>query len=975
MQRKLLLTLLLFFTSFSFIYAQEAILKGKVLNYGSNTAIDGAKVIVLNADSTIVTGATSEEDGSYEISIDQEGSYIIKATYFGSKDWFNNLTLKAGTTSEMNITMVTNAEEFEDIVIQAVAVRVYQSGDTTIYNADQFKVNPDATIEDLITKMPGITLEDGVYKSRGQEIKKILIDGEEFFGDDAQAALKNLPADIVSKIQTFERESDQARFTGISDGDQAMALNIVTKTGSTNGQFGKIYGGWGPMDKYIGGANLNFFKGKRKISIIALSNNVNQQNFSTDDILGATSTSSGATGGAQGGPGGGQGGGSRGPGGGQGGGQGGQGGNNFMVGQSNGIATTHALGINYTDTWKKKTKVTGSYFFNASVNRNEQKTAREYFVSQNAGQVYNEVFNSKMSNMNHRANFRFDITLDSLNSLLVTPSISYQYNNNARTTTANTVDGLGIGLNDLSNTTGNKQNGITVSNGLLWRHKFMKPKRTLSTTLNLSYNNRLGDNSQYSLRNFYDNGLDSMTTIDQLANNKTIGYGANARISYTEPLSDTWTSEFYYAPSYSASDADKRTNQFNQFEQVYNLLDTTLSNVFLNHTIDNQIGTTFRWAKTKHNFQVGVGYQNSLLLNLQEYPVNRDVTLNFHSVLPSLQYRLKINNTSNFTVNYRTRTRNPQITQLQNVIDNSNPLSLSSGNPNLKQQFTHSLNVRYNSTNTKIGSSFSAFASAEFNQNQITNASYVATADTIINGYVELARGSQFRLPVNINGGWNTRGYLSYGLPVKFLKSNVSVNGGGGYTVSPALINDIRNNSRTTSANVGAAITSNISEKIDFAISYNFSFNNVQNDQQEKANNQYMIQNITAKINYMPIPRLVLNTNFSGRFYQGLAQSFNQSILLWNAAVGYKLLKNKMLELRVSAYDILNNNNSIARNTTEMYIEDVQSIVLNRYFMITATYTLKNFGVATTSKQDAAPAAPERPFGERPPMGDRPMRD
>lgn len=962
-----LLPLLFLLLTFLPSFGQEAILKGKVNTHGTNEPVDGAKVVILTMDSTLVTGATTQEDGSYEILVSEEGPYIVRSTYLGMKDWFYNVTLTSGTTSEMNISMVTLAEDIEDIVIQAVAIRVYQSGDTTIYNADQFKVNPDATVEDLITKMPGITLEDGVYKSRGQEIKKILIDGEEFFGDDAQAALKNLPADIVSKIQTFERESDQARFTGISDGEQAMALNIVTKTGSANGQFGKIYGGWGPMDKYIGGANLNFFKGKRKISIIALSNNINQQNFSSDDILGATSTASSSQAGGGGGR----------SGGGQGGNRGGQGGNanNFMVGQSNGIATTHALGINYTDTWNKKTKVTGSYFFNAAVNRNEQSTAREYFVSQNAGQTYNELFDSKMSNMNHRANFRFDITLDSMNSLLITPNISYQYNNNRRNTNATTVDGLGIDLNNMQNKTQNRQNGITASNGLLWRHKFSKPKRTLSTTLNLSYNNRLGDNNQYSLRNFYDNGLDSMSIIDQIANNKTIGYGANARISYTEPLSNTWTTELYYAPSYSANDADKRTNHFNQFEQVYNLLDTTLSNVFLNHTIDNQLGTTFRWAKDKHNFQVGVGYQNSLLLNFQEYPVNREGTLNFHSVLPNIQYRLKINSTSNFTINYRTRTRNPQINQLQNVIDNSNPLSLSSGNPNLKQQFTHSLNMRYNSTNTKIGSSFFAFLSGEVNQNQITNASYVAMNDTIINGYVELARGSQFRLPVNINGGWNTRAYVSYGLPVKFIKSNVSVNGGAGYSVNPALINDVRNNSRNINTNIGASITSNISEKIDFSISYNFSFNNVQNDQQVKANNQYLIQNVMAKINYMPLERLVLNTNFSARMYQGLAQSFNQTILLWNAGIGYKVLKSKMLELRVSAYDILNNNNSIVRNTTEMYIEDVRSIVLNRYFMFTATYTLKNFGQSTrTSDQEIGPSAPEQPLGERPEGTGRPQR-
>ncbi len=958
----LLLSFFMFCITYSF--SQEGILKGIVRTYGTEEPVEGVKILVLTEDSTLVTGGLSEEDGSYELRINTTAKHIVKASYFGLKDWYNTLEIQTGKTTEMNIKMLSDAGLLEGVTIEAVAVRVYQDGDTTIYNADQFKVNPDASIEDLIKKMPGITLEDGVYKSRGQEIKKILIDGEEFFGDDAQAALKNLPADIVSKIQTFERESDQARFTGISDGEQAMALNIVTKTGTTNGQFGKIYGGWGPMDKYIGGANLNFFKGKRKISIIALSNNINQQNFSSADILGATSTGSSTSGGGnrqQGGASGGRGN------------QGGGGGENFQVGQANGISTTHAIGINYSDRWKEKTKVTGSYFFNASINKNEQLTNREYFVSQTAGQTYEELFNGKTNNQNHRANFRFDITLDSMNSLLITPNISYQFNNNRRLTDGLTLDGAGLDLNSLTNATRNKQHGLTASNGLLWRHKFAKARRTFSTNLNLSYNNRLGDNSQNSIRNFYDNGLDSMSTIDQLANNKTLGYGGNIRFTYTEPLSEFWTAEFYYAPSYSASDADKRTNNFNNFEQVYNLLDTTLSNVFLNHTIDNLVGTTFRWAKTKHNFQIGIGYQNSLLLNNQDFPVDQKNTLNFNSFLPSILYRLKINNTSSLSVNYRSRTRNPQISQLQNVIDNSNPLSLSSGNPNLKQQVTHSLNVRYNATNIKTGSSFFAMLSGEVYQNQITNASYIALEDTVINDYVRLARGSQFRLPVNINGGWNTRAYVSYGIPLKFMKSNFNINGGAGYTLSPALINDIRNNSRTTNANIGATLSSNISEKIDFALSYTFSFNNVQNDQQSKANNQYFIQNVTANVNYMPWSRLVLNTNFSGRFYKGLAQSFNQSILLWNAAIGYKVLKNKMLELRISAYDILNNNSSIVRNTTDIYIEDVRSMVLNRYFMFTATYTLKNFGQASsTAKQPAGTAAPEKPKGERPTTGERP---
>lgn len=910
------------------LFTNAQIINGKVVDQKTKETIEDAKVLLLKQiDSSMVTGVVTNEKGDFTIKTPLEGEFILRVSSFGYLVVNQPIRLNKETVLDLQIPLLSDADLLDGVTIEAVAIRVLQDGDTTIYNADQYKVNPDATVEDLITKMPGITLEDGVYKSRGQEIKKILIDGEEFFGEDAQMALKNLPADIVSKIQTFEQESEQSRFTGISDGEQAMALNIVTKSGAANGQFGKIYGGWGPMDKYLGGANLNFFKGKRKISIIAMSNNVNQQNFSSEDVLGATSSGNTTTSSS-----------------GRGNRPGGGGADNFMIGQSNGISTTHALGINYTDKWKEKTKVTGSYFFNYSSNKNEQKTAREYFMSNVQGQQYDEVFSGKTGNQNHRINFKFDIQLDSMNSLVITPKISYQNNQNRQLTDARTNDVDASLINSLNNKTQNNQHGITASNSLLWRHKFAKAKRTISTNLSLSFNNRLGDNTQNSLRNFYDNGLDSMSTIDQITNNKTLGYGAGIRVSYTEPIATNWTNELYYAPSYSASDADRRTSRFNEIEQIYSILDTTLSNVFLNHTLDNQIGTNFRWSKTKHNFQVGLAYQNTLLFNIQDFPVERNTQLLFNSILPSLQYRLKINNTSNFSVNYRTRTRNPQINQLQNVIDNSNPLKLSSGNPDLKQQYSHSLTARYNATNPKNGSSIFAFISGEIVQNQISNANFIAISDTLINESIELLRGSQFRFPVNINGTWNTRVYASYGIPIKKLKSNFNVNAGANYGNTPALINNQRNNSKAIGLNAGLSLSSNISEKIDFTVSYTFNFNDVKNFNQPKASNQYLTQNIMAKVNYMPLQRLVLNTSFSARFYNGLSQSFNQSILLWNAGVGYKVLKNKMLELRVSAYDLLNNNKSIVRNTTDMYLEDVQSLVLNRYFMFTATYTLKNFG-------------------------------
>lgn len=390
-------------------------LSGYVSDQTSGEALVEARITLLSPlDSTVVAGALSNDSGYYQLRGITVGNYVLKVTYFGYKDLFRTVQLST-TQSALNLALEQEAIAIEGVEVQARAIRVEQNGDTTQYNADAFKTNPDATVQDLVTKMPGITVENGVVKAHGEEITKVTVDGQEFFGDDVSAALKNLPAEIVSKIQVYDQASDQAKFTGISDGNEAKALNIITKPNKNQGQFGKIYAGYGyPNNLYMAGSNVNFFKNTRRISIVGMSNNVNQQNFSTDDILGVTGSSGNSNRRrppCPGGP-----------------------AENYLVSQQNGVSTTHAFGVNYSDLWGKNTKVTGSYFFNASETNNSQLTSRNYVLSTTAGQKYNEDFSAKMNNSNHRINFRFDITLDTLNSLVISPKLSYQGNDKTQNT-------------------------------------------------------------------------------------------------------------------------------------------------------------------------------------------------------------------------------------------------------------------------------------------------------------------------------------------------------------------------------------------------------------------------------------------------------------------------------------------------------------------------------------------------------------
>jgi hypothetical protein len=943
------LTILIFFTTLliSFSAHSQTELSGKVSDLKtSETLMDARVTLLAAADSSVVKAVNTDENGMYSFTELVPGSYILRVTLFEYVDQFKNITLPEGKT--VSDFVLKTDTKLEEVTVEANAIRVEQKGDTTQYNADAYKTNPDATVQDLITKMPGITLENGVVKAQGEQITKVMIDGQEFFGDDAAAALKNLPAEIVSKIQVYDQASDQAKFTGISDGNEAKALNIVTKSGKSNGQFGKLYAGYGtPNDLYIAGVNVNFFKGTRRFSVVGMSNNVNQQNFSTDDILGVTgSTSTGQGRGGRGRFGGGD-------------------NENYMVSQQNGVSTSHGLGLNYSDVWgkNKTTKVTGSYFFNQSNTKNSQQTSRTYVLSTTSGQVYNEDFLSTMKNANHRLNFKFDIALDSMNSLVINPKVSYQGNNREQTTGGTTVDGSNDLINNINNRTLNDTKGLNASTSVLWRHRFAKPRRTFSANITGTYNVKEGNNGQLSSSRYYDElGQDSLAEIDQHTDNNTNGYGVNGRFSFTEPMSKSWSSEFYYAPAYSVSNADKRTYDFDTITNSYYFMDTTLSNVFGNQTIVNEGGTNFRFQKNKVSFQLGLGYQNSLLMNAQQFPNDRDVNLSFNSLLPNARFKVDFSKATSLMLAYRAGTRNPTIDQLQNVIDNSNPLSLSSGNPDLKQQYNHRVFGRFNNTNIKKATNFNVFFGGEMNQNYISNATIIATNDTVVNGNVILLRGAQFRQPVNLQGSYNARTTISYGFSITKLKLNLNFYAGAAYTVAPGLINNVVNKAKTSNANGGLTISSNISENLDFTVGYTLNYNNVVNTRQNVSSNEYFVHNVNARFNWIIKERLVINSTYSVNAYAGLGSGFNQTIMLWNGGIGYKLLKNKALELRVSVFDILNNNNSITRNVTESYIEDVKSNVLNRYYMMTLTYNLRNFGTKAAETKETKPE--ERgPFG------------
>lgn len=916
----------------------------------------GASVVVHPSDDSLhKKGVVTDIDGHFMLEGLEEGHYQLRISYISFRP--HSRPLQIGPDVSLG-TIILEAEGnmLENVTVKTQQIRVEQSGDTTSFNAAAYKTNPDATAEDLLRKMPGMTKEGGTIKAGGEEVKRVLVDGKPFFGDDPNATLSNLPAEIIDKIQVFDQLSDQAQLTGFDDGQAQKTINIVTKPGKNNGQFGKVYAGYGTTDKnfseglYSAGGNINFFKGDRRISLIGLSNNINQQNFSSDDLMGLTGSSGGNRGGQRGG-----------------------GGNtgNFLVGQQNGITQTHSVGLNYSDYWGKKIKVSGSYFFNTTENTNRNNLTRTYFTGSPTDLTYAENSLTIARNTNHRVNLRMEYTIDSSNTIIFTPRISLQQYENDRNLFGEGSLGAGNGMTRTENYTFSKNNGVNLDGNIVYRYKFRKKGRTASLNFNSRYNDREGSGGLYALNELADSDT---TLLDQQYHLNSDGITYSGSLNYTEPIREKGQLMLQYSTSVNTSHSEKITNNDNGLGGGYTDMDTLLSNKYKNTYTTQKGSVSYRYNDQKISYTIGLGIQHASLDGTQHFPYTFNLERSFQDILPDAMLNYKFSRTENLRIMYRTRTNAPSISQLQHVIDNSNPLLLKTGNPELKQHYEHTLIIRYGKTNPENARSFNAFVYGNYTDHYIGTQTIIPVTDTqIING-VPIPPGVQISRPVNLNGYYNFRSFLSYGTPLKILKSNLNFNGGVQYSRRPGIVQEMTNYAHTYGLNGGIVISSNISENTDFTLSWSGNYNIVKNTAQRQSDNNYYNQVTSLQFNQIFAGRWLFNTSVNHSLYTGLSQGYDQQFLLWNASVGYKFLKDRSLDLRLTAFDLLNQNRAIQRTVNESYIEDNFTNVLRRYVMLQLTYTLRKFGGQKGAEQEEAmmpppPGIPGRPGGhERPPV-------
>ena len=916
---------------------------GVVLDSVSRNPLLTASVSLLTqSDSSYVTAGVTDGDGRFRFKSVSAGRYRLLVTFIGYRN--KSVLFEVSGHNPVRLDTLWMGEEstgLQEVLIIQEAPPVTIKGDTVQFNADSFRTEPDAQVEELLKKLPGIEVSrDGAIKSNGQAVRRVLVDGKPFFGDDPKMATRNLPAGIVDKVQVYDQSSDQSQFSGIDDGDRERTINITIKKDKGRGYFGQNMIGGGRNTeansmRYQGKLSLNRFNNRnggpgRQISLVGQANNLNQQNFSPGSNL---------------------------PGGGMDGpvfiGQPGSFGGESGQEPAN-ITEVRAGGLNYRAEGGKvrygsRAEITASYFANQAITTTDQNSRREYMLP---GRSFwaDQLNYSRNKAFNQRFNGRFELQLDSLTSIRVTPRISWQKVGYLSDLTSYSYTKDSDSLNTGETRYRSDGGGMNGYNNLILMRKFDKLGRTFSANLNTVLSDGRNTGYNQSQNAFFDpvgnpveNPIGSLVgnpirtgktneSIDQQNRQNSFSLQNTLNFSFTEPLSFRNKLEARYAwinnrnrQSRFVFDKDVETDR-------YSLPDSILTNRFAGTFDAHRTGATLQTQRLRFSYTLGFDaqYSNQVSDNLSQ---DLRIRKQYFHWLPNALFSYTFSGNRRVRLQYRTRIAPASVTQLQPVVDNTNPIDIKSGNPALRPEYFNTLTLNYNSSDNSGDRSLFVFANLNQSDSRISNALTISE------------NGARFSQPVNTPGYWALNSFLSWSRRINPLKFNLTLNTQANISSGQSLINNLENRAKTTLLGQGIRIQSAFEGKVDYGLGARVSYEQAGYSMLPQQNTRYWSQYVTADF-YWQLPfGFVFNTDLTYTGATGRTAGYNQKFTLWNATLSGQFLKGRQGEVRLQIFDILNQNRSLSRNTTEAYIEDVQSVVLRRYFLVSVVYNLRKFGI------------------------------
>ena len=927
-------------------YAQVkklVVINGSVLEYSTKKPLEFTSVALLTLnDSSLIKGGITNSKGTFLFTNVIPGIYRIRLSFLGYTTIRKIITIQnISNTQNLGNFLFEESKSMMDEVVITPNQPVTVKQDTVEFNADMFQVEKNAVVEDMLKKLPGVEIDgEGKIKAQGTDVTRVFVDGKPFFGNDPLIATQNLPAEMIAKIQVIDKKSDQAEFSGVDDGEVEKIINIVTRQGFKHGTFGKVSTGYGSLDRYDAGAMINNFAGEQQMSVLGMSNNTNAQRFTLDaqNTLNnkRTSTLSGARAGRNGAGGGGA-----------------HGGFSSMTSSGrgmsgNGISITNAAGANFHNLIGLNLNVTGSYFFNSSENNNNQTGLTQTFKVDTS--IYKRDTSGTFSkNLNHRINMEIAYQIDSFNSIVFKPNISFGVSSSDRASSSITVGESGFRLNESNSANRSDGTSLNSSSTLLYRRKFKKPRRTFSINLggNLKSNNSDSYRKSFIKRYVTSTGIPTIGITDIYTNNESSGSGYNVRLSYTEPISLFQSLDFNYYYSRSNNQSTKSAFKYNELDSLYNIPDTTYSNRFNNIFINQRLGLSLQTKMEKLVFTFGLGIESSQIESKTKL-LNKlfDRTHNSLNFSPTASLNYSFTNRRRLSFQYKGTTNEPSIDQLQPIITDSNSLITRIGNPDLKSSFTNDLSLNYNDVNPKTFT------------NYFVNIQYSNEQNSISNNYINGSSGEQVIMPVNVNGAWDAS--TNFGMGKSLAKNKYFLSTSGSFKWSND-VNYDRNSSKTltdynpldTAVSVlnttrhltaGYNLQGSMNTKdLMFTLSGRVNYNHVWQAKKTNSPSVYVSYNLFGDVKLFLPWNIMLNTDYQINLNTGYSKGFNKNYALWNASATKELLKSRRAQLKFQIFDILKQNQSIRRSITGRNISDTRSTILPQYYIITFVYNFKNF--------------------------------
>lgn len=929
----LLMLLMILFSPMAFAQQSGVNVTGSVVEQGSDTPIEQATVRLLNVkDSAMVRGVVSARNGSFTLKNVKKGSYLLHITFIGYDPLYQPLQI-TGKKNPVNVgklELSDGAIELGEAVVIGKAPEVTVRNDTVEYNADSYKVTEGSVLEDLLKKMPGVEVDgEGKITVNGKEVKKVMVDGKEFFSDDPKVASKNLPAKMIDKLQVLDKKSDMAQMTGFDDGEEETVINLTVKPGMKQGWFGNAYGGYGSKDRYEGNAMVNRFVNNDQITFMGGANNTNNMGFS--DLASTMFSGMGGGGGRRGG-----------------------------FGAGSGITSSGNAGLNFSKEFKPdKLTLGGNTRYSHSDNDARSKSDRQNILPGDSSSYDNSEAMSRTKSDNFGVDFRLEWKPDTMTQLIFRPSFSLSHSMNDNFSDATTLDNERDTVNTNKSSNYSESNGYNLNASIDFSRKLNNKGRVFSATLSGGNSDSYSDGMNRS-DIVYFNQTDALknSIIDQRSRYDNKGFNYRAYVSWVEPIGHNNFIQATYSISQRKQEALK--NVYNQdADGIYNVLDSAYSQSYRNNFISQRASLSFKSQRAKFNYTIGLNLDPSYSSseNFVGDTTLSKITRKVVNLSPMAQFNYMFDKRTNLRIMYNGRTSQPSMTQLQPVADISDPTNITIGNPDLNPRYTNNVFIRFQQFTPEKQRAFMIMA----------NGSYIINDIVSYTSYNQ-ETGVKTTTYKNVNGNYSGNVRMMLNTPLKNKKFSINSMTMASFANSNGYINEEKNTNRNLILSERGGIDFR-SSYLDLGVNGNIRYNATSNSLQ-KENNQntfnYGAGGYTTI--YLPLNfKIESDVNWSTN--SGYGDGFKQNEVLWNASASKSFLKNNQGTLRFKIYDILQQRSNISRSVTASYIQDSEYNTLGSYFMVHFIYRFSIFKGGASASDVKTPGRSGRGRG---PMGPPP---